>query len=284
MKHTLEGPQYLVTGATGFIGTWLLKELPHAIGIDSKDCDIRDYTAVREIILKNKPTHLMHLAAIANPETCEKNPELAWNVNVKGTENVLRAAKEQGIKTAIMSTALVYKETGQALKETDELKTQGNVYMKTKLESERLAKEYGAIIIRAFNQEGPNRPGEYFTSQVIISCIKEKEMQLWNPYQVREYMDVRDGARGIHLILEKGQGTYNLSTGVGISKLDYVKLVENVLGKKMKYTITKNEDSSIIIGDNTRLRELGWTPKYTIKQTILDQSKNVSDDAKLKKQ
>ena len=267
-------PRFFITGNTGFIGTWLTSETK-AKGLDSKECDIRDYDSLKKVILKDKPTHLIHLAAIANPDTCEKNPQLAWDVNVKGTENVLKISKEEGIKVTLMSTALLYNEKKYPLKETDTLKETGNVYIKTKLECEKLARKYDATIIRAFNQEGPNRPAEYFTSKVILSCIKNIPLNLWNPSQVREYMDVRDGIKGIHLISLKGNGTYNLSTGKGMSKLEYVKLVEATLHKKIDYTIEKDEAQNIIIGDNTRLRELGWTQKYALEKTIIDQAETL---------
>lgn len=265
--------KFFITGNTGFIGSWLMKEMPNATGLGK--IDIRDYKAVREAVLKAKPTHVIHLAAIANPETCEKQPELAWNVNVKGTDNILRICKEEGIKATIMSTALVYKEKNTPLRENDEVKTNGNTYERTKTESENLARQYGAIIIRAFNQEGPGRPNEYFTSKVILSALNGTEFELWNPHQVREYMDVRDGIKEIHLISTKGKGIINLSTGQGISKLEYLKLVENTLGKEIKYKITKDEDKGTIIGDNTKLKKLGWTQKYTIEQTIKDQARTL---------
>ena len=85
--------QYLITGANGFIGKWLIKKLMNVTGIDSGDCDIRDCDKLRDIIIQKQPSHIIHLAGIANPSTCEKNPDLAWGVNVKGTKNVLQISK-----------------------------------------------------------------------------------------------------------------------------------------------------------------------------------------------
>ncbi|MDD2678268.1 MAG: NAD(P)-dependent oxidoreductase [Candidatus Nanoarchaeia archaeon] len=266
--------RFFITGNAGFIGKWLMKET-NAFGFDAKDCDIRNYDLLKKKIISAKPTHLIHLAAIANPEVCEKNPNLAWDVNVTGTENILKICEEQGIKATIMSTAQVYKEKNAPLNESNELKDSGSVYVNTKIECEKLAKEYGSTIIRAFNQEGPNRPAEYFTSKAILSCINNDSLKLWNPNQVREYMDVRDGAKGIHLISLKGKGIFNLSTGRGISKLEYVKLVEKVLNKKINYSVEKNENKSVIVGDNSRLRELGWVQDCLLEKTIFDQAETL---------
>jgi len=264
--------KFFITGIGGFIGTWLMKTLVNASGIDSKDCDVRDYNKLKKIIQKDGPSHIIHLAAIANPKTCKNNPELAWSVNVKGTENVLRIGKELGIKTIVMSSAKVYKQ-GNNSRENDELKEDGDNYVKTKIETERLAREYNAIIIRPFNQEGPGRPKEYFTSKVILAAINGTPLELWNPKATREYMDVRDGIKGIQIISEKGTPgeAYNLCTGEGLSKLEYIKQVEEVLKKKVDYKVIKDEDKSILIGNNTKLKSLGWKQEYTIKQTIKDQ-------------
>jgi nucleoside-diphosphate-sugar epimerase len=268
--------KYLVTGSRGFIGTWLLRET-NGIGIDSRDCDIRDYDKLKEIILKEQPTHLVHLAAIANPKTCEEQPDLAWSVNVNGTENVLRICQELGVKAAIMSTALAYEQNGKALKESDALKKTSGVYIKSKIENERQAREYGAVIIRAFDQEGPGRPEEYFTGMVIKSALEGSKLELWHPQAVREFMDVRDGVKGIKMICEKGLPgqAYNLSTGEGMSKEDFVKKAGEVLGKKIDYEIVKNDDKEFLVGDNTKLKELSWTRQYTIEQTIKDQAEEI---------
>lgn len=266
--------RYLITGNRGFIGKQLTKIIPNYIGLESKECDIRDYNKTRELILKNKPTHIIHLAAIVNPAVWQKDSELAWSVNVNGTENILKIGKELGIKTTIVSTALAYKEQHRPLKEEDELKKDGNTYVKTKIECERLAKKYGAVIIRIFDQEGPGRQDEYFTSKVINSAKTGEKLELWHPEMTREFMDVRDGANGIKIISEKGipGEVYNLCTGEGITKIEYIKLVEKTLNKKIDYTIEKNDDKTMLVGDNTKLKKLGWTRKYTIEQTIKDQA------------
>ena len=238
--------QYLITGANGFIGKWLMKQLMNVTGIDSQDCDIRDYDKLRNTIIERQPNHIVHLAGIANPATCEQKPDLARAVNVQGTKNILQIAKEFGIRTCVMSTSQVY-NYGENLKENSEIKKDGNIYIQTKLEVEKLAKKYDGIIIRPFNQEGPGRPHDYFTSQVILAALKETPFELWNPNAKREFMDVRDGVEAIKLICEQGEKgeAYNLSTGEGISRLEYLRLVEEVLGKQINYTIGKDETNHL---------------------------------------
>ncbi len=256
-----------------------MKVLPNAVCVGSRECDVRDYESLLRLVRKERPTHIINLAAISNPLACEQNPELAWDVNVKGTENVLMAGKEIGAKVILFSSAKVY-ENGTGLREDSKLKENGGVYVSTKLKVEELGKRYGAVIIRPFNQEGPGRGKEYFTSKVILSALNRNKLELWNPDEVREFMDVRDGVEGIRLIALKGKGTYNLSSGTGISKLDYLRAVEDILGRKIEFVIGKEEGKNLV-GNNEKLRKLGWGPKYCLKDTIKAQAEYLKRTAEL---
>ena len=246
--------KFLITGSKGFIGSWLLR-FSNGVGIDRERCDIRKFDCLDKVVSNIKPSHIIHLAAISNPQKCEEEPELAWDVNVIGTENILRLGRKYNAKVVVMSSALIYLEN--------------NVYVKTKRECEKLAEEYGAVVVRPFNQEGPGRQLEYFTSKVILAGLKEEIFELWNPKFIREFMDVRDGARGLIKIALEGEGIYDLCTGVGYSKEEYLRLVEGVLGKRIKYICRGGGGK--LVGDPSRLKSLGWKQRYTILQTIKDQ-------------
>ena len=102
---------------------------------------------------------------------------------------------------------------------------------------------------------------------------KEQELELWNPDEVRDILDVRDGARGIITIAEKGavNQAYNLCSGKGVSKLEYVKNVELILNKRIKYHITIRKNEEKRVGDNSKLKKLGWKPEHTLEETIIEQ-------------
>lgn len=154
----------LITGATGFVGKHLTEILDEKdfLGIGSAICDITNFEQVSKIVEKTKPEIIIHAAAIANPETCRKNKDLAYKVNFEGTENILKASENFAVeKIVLMSTGLVYKASDEKLKEEDELiePEKADFYVKTKLWVEELSKDYkNSIIVRTFNQEGPGRP------------------------------------------------------------------------------------------------------------------------------
>ena len=75
--------------------------------------------------------------------------------------------------------------------------------------------------------------------------------------------------------IEKGNigEKYNVCSGKGKKKIEYVKLVETIIRKKAKIKITKDEDESIMVGDNTKLKKLGWKQENSLEQSIRDQIK-----------
>ncbi|MHA1370081.1 MAG: NAD-dependent epimerase/dehydratase family protein [Promethearchaeota archaeon] len=265
--------QYLVLGAEGFIGFWVMKYLKDAIGLGKKECDITRREKVKEVIEKYSPRVVINLAGISNPTVCMKNRELSYEVNVKGVENIITCGTDCE-KIILMSTAQAYMPSNQPISEDSPLKKSGTPYVMHKILMERVSKEYeNTIIIRPFNQEGPGRGIDYFTSQVIEKACTGQELELWNPDEVRDILDVRDGARGIITIAEKGavNQAYNLCSGKGVSKLEYVKNVELILNKRIKYHITIRKNEEKRVGDNSKLKKLGWKPEHTLEETIIEQ-------------
>jgi UDP-glucose 4-epimerase len=137
-------PIFLVTGAHGFIGAWVVKRLlaeearviifdksadPHRLRLIMDDeeisrpvvveGDIVDGDLLREIVEKNQVTQIIHLAGLQLP-TCRANPRLGAMVNVVGTINIFEAAKNSGgrVKRVVYaSSAAVF---GAPLTDIDE--------------------------------------------------------------------------------------------------------------------------------------------------------------------
>ena len=101
----------LVTGFTGLLGHALLPVLRRdhrVIGLGSKDCDIRDETAVRRVLHVYRPELLIHLAAYTDVDGCELDPRKADEVNGTGTRNFARACAEVGAAIVYLSTDYVF--------------------------------------------------------------------------------------------------------------------------------------------------------------------------------
>ena len=96
----------LITGHLGQLGHDLMDVLSvnmEVAGVDLPLLDIRDKTAVAECVRDIKPDVVLHAAAYTDVDGCESNEELAYDVNVMGTENVARTCRELNAKMIYFS-------------------------------------------------------------------------------------------------------------------------------------------------------------------------------------
>ena len=136
----------LVTGGTGQLGSELIKLLDEKqveyISVGSKELDIADGKSVYQFITELKPEVIYHCAAYTAVDAAEdEGKELNYSVNVKGTENVAKAAESVGAILVYISTDYVFDGTNQnEYKETDQTNPQ-NEYGRAKLAGEKIVKE-----------------------------------------------------------------------------------------------------------------------------------------------
>lgn len=153
---------WLVTGASGFFGA----NFPHvsdssqliALTRDGTTppgyhsavkADLNDPTSIRAAINESQPTHVLHAAALASHEECERQPELAFGINTDATSVMAQAAKECGSTMIYLSTDAVFSgETGN-YSETDQ-PNPFSVYGKSKYEGEQRVLEINpeSLIVR----------------------------------------------------------------------------------------------------------------------------------------
>jgi len=129
----MNNEQFLVTGAAGCIGVWVLRNLiKEGVGVTAFDLDdkykrlplvvtdeemaqiqfmkgdVSDYAAVENVLKESRATHIIHLAALQLP-FCKADPVTGARVNVVGTVNIFEAAKRLGLKNLVYaSTTAVY--------------------------------------------------------------------------------------------------------------------------------------------------------------------------------
>lgn len=131
----------LITGAKGFFGTRFINRYQgefEILGLDVEQLDITDNQAVIATFADFQPDYVIHAAAIAVTDFCNKHPDVAHKVNVQGAINVAKACKEHGAKLVFISTEQVfngnpekgpYSELDQPVPDT--------VYGQNKLEAEK---------------------------------------------------------------------------------------------------------------------------------------------------
>lgn len=218
----------LVTGASGFVGRWLRRELEERQlqpGIDlvvltANDLaaaslnatDISDKRQATALIQASQPTAIIHLAAIAAPGDARKVPERAWDVNFRGTMNLAYAAME-----LVPNTRFIFAGSSEAygasfiegggipIGEDAALKPM-SVYGATKAAADimlgQLAYEgLKAIRFRPFNHTGPGQTDAYvvpaFARQIadILADVSAPRISVGNLSAYRDFLDVRDVVR-----------------------------------------------------------------------------------------
>jgi dTDP-4-dehydrorhamnose reductase len=131
----------LVTGASGYVGAGIYAALKENFDVtgtynsyqlfpEMKKLDITNSESVNDAVGSTQPDVIVHAAAIPSPSQCDKDPDLAFRVNHKGTENIVNAAKD-------MPAGIIYIST-QAVKAP-------NLYGRTKLAGENCIKKSGVV-------------------------------------------------------------------------------------------------------------------------------------------
>lgn len=144
-------PKILITGGNGKLATEIRKNY-NCVNPPKQELDVTNFVQVNEYLKHHTDIEfIIHAGAITSVEKCENEKELAYNVNVNGTKNVIKAIQEQKrkIKLIYISTPCVFDgKTGNY--DEDSLPHPENYYGLTKTISEELIKNSGIqhVIIR----------------------------------------------------------------------------------------------------------------------------------------
>lgn len=236
-----QGKRVLLTGHTGFKGSWLklwLLELGAEVtGLslpmetdpalhdllfpndlpDQEICDIRDAVAVTNRILKARPEIVFHLAAQPLVRASYRDPAETWAVNVQGTVNVLEALRAvPDVKSiVVITTDKVYEnnESGRAFVETDPLgghdpysasKAAAEIVVSSHRLSFFAARKVGLATARAGNVIGG---GDWAEDRMIPDAIRawtsNKALTVRNPASVRPWQHVLEPLAGYLSLAEQ---------------------------------------------------------------------------------
>ena len=287
----------LVTGGAGFIGSHITEylvqrgddvtvldnlntgQMKNLAKIDNNinfvNGDIRDYKLLEELV--NDSDGVFHEAALASVQQSFNMKDEYFDVNVNGTENILKLAKEYGFKIVYASSSSVYGNPKKIpIKESDDRKPI-NPYAQTKLEDEYLAKKYSEIGVsviglRYFNVFGRRQSKEYAG---VIKLFLEKIKQKMSPkingdgLQTRDFVHIDDVVRAYILAMESNikHEFFNVGTGNSISILDLANVVINASGLSLKpiHGPELSGDIRASLADTTLIRKLlNWEPKMRL--------------------
>jgi len=165
IRVTNHSMRITIFGATGLLGKPLLRTWTgdDVVGLGSKDADIREPSQVSAAVERTRPDWIVLAAAYTDVDGCETNPQLAFDVNCRGAENVARAAKQAGSRLLFVSTDYVFNGNKTTPYETDDPRDPVSVYGRSKAEGELAVLQVlpEACILRTawlFGNDGPCFP------------------------------------------------------------------------------------------------------------------------------
>lgn len=303
----------LVTGADGFIGSHLVEELlaegyevrafvyynsfntwgwldtfpkEKLDRIDVFMGDIRDPNAVREAV--DGMDAVMHLAALIAIPFSYYAPDAYVDTNIKGTLNVLQAAKLSGTKRILVtSTSEVY-GTARYVPIDEKHPYQGqSPYSATKIGADRLAESFyrsfnlPVTIVRPFNTFGPRQSARAVIPTIITQLLAGKtEIKLGSLEPTRDFNYVKDTARGFIKIMESEKTIgeeINIATQKEISIGELADELIRQINPDAKIICDEQrlrpEKSEVerLLGSNRKIMQLtDWKPEYTFAQGIAE--------------
>lgn len=166
----------VLTGGSGRLGRELLELLPDAVAPSSKELDVTDPSMTRTVLKRLRPGVVVHAAAYTDVKGAEVDRDRCWLVNVGGTRNVARAARDLGARLVHISTDYVFYGDRGNYGEEDTPGPVRNYYALTKLVAEEAARSApGALVVRtSFRpREWPHAAAydDLYTSQDYVDVI-----------------------------------------------------------------------------------------------------------------
>ena len=301
----------LVTGADGFIGSHLtealvrkgydvkaftyynsfgtwgwLDSVPKEIkdNIEIFQGDIRDPNGVRTTV--RGVDEIFHLAALIAIPFSYYSPDSYVDTNIKGTLNVLQAARDMDVsRVLITSTSEVY-GTAQYVPIDENHPFQGqSPYSATKIGADRLAESFNRSfgtpisIVRPFNTYGPRQSARAVIPTIISQLLAgEKQIKLGALTPTRDFNYVKDTVEGFIAIAESPKTVgeeINIATQTEISIGELAREIIRQINPMAEIVCDEErlrpEKSEVnrLLGCNEKIKRLtGWMPKYTLQQGI----------------
>ena len=293
--------RYIVTGGAGFIGNNIVKKLV-ARGDDVTVIDnlntgkeenlksvidkitfLKDSILNRELLEKQSQNidGIFHQAALASVQDSFSKPDEYHDVNVNGTENILKLAKKNDFRVVYASSSSVYGNPERIpIKESDK-KNPINPYAETKLKKEQLAIKYSemgvkVIGLRYFNVFGKGQSKEYAgVLKLFLERIRDKLPPKINGdgTQFRDFVYVEDVADANIMSMDSdiNHGFYNVGTNTSITILDLAKTIIKSSGLDIQPIFgpaLKGDVQRTIANIDLIKKEIGWEPTILLEKWI----------------
>ena len=294
-----------VTGGNGFIGTHLIKHLIKnnfqitvfdnlsnsknnniMDNVNFVKGDIRDF----KLLQKSMKGHdiVIHLAAKISVFESKEESENTMDVNVKGSQNILKSCNDCKISKLIaMSSAAIYGEGDKNIShvETDTsnpISTYGKSKLKMEQEIIKFSKkiDFDSIIFRLFNVYGEGQSDEYagVIKRFVNNVLHNKPITIFgNGEQTRDFIHISDVIKYIHIAINsnnrgKKVEVYNIATGKIISVNELAQMIFTLIKKEQAITYSKLIKGDILFscGNIVKSKRIfNYSPKIKLEDGII---------------
>ena len=290
----MESQRLLVTGSNGFVGLHFCSAYGGIPLLDAGGpVDLRDPLRVRAAIKILQPEAVLHLAAQSSVASSFKDPLETYAINFLGTLNLLEALNSMQFTGVFVyvSSADVYGQVAEEdlpIKESLPLLPR-SPYAVSKVAAEALCYQWSqnttfrVVVARPFNQIGPGHDRRFaipdFARQIsqIAQGLRPASLTTGNLEVTRDFTDVRDSVRALHLLLEHGLNgeAYNICSGRERSLRSIVEELLDLAGVKAELVTDRNRvrhaEQKRMVGDSSKIRiQLGWVPTTPMRTTLED--------------
>jgi GDP-4-dehydro-6-deoxy-D-mannose reductase len=246
-------------------------------------CDVQDRAGVEGVLRETRPDVVYHLAARSLPSPSWEEPEATFQVNVLGTLNLHEAVRKARLDPVVVvaGSSSEYAPTpDEAPIREDHPLMPDSPYGASKAASSLLALLYHrayqmrVIVVRPFFVIGPRKVGDVcsdFARQVLaVERGSQPSLLVGNLEAVRDFLDVDDAVRALWLLAEKGEpgGVYNVCSGTGRKVRSVLEMFLTMASRPIPVEQDacrfRLVDKPFVVGDNSRLRSLGWAPQVAV--------------------
>jgi nucleoside-diphosphate-sugar epimerase len=294
--------RYLITGASGFIGSCLLRRLTaqnenvHILLRRNSDLwrikdilcrtnihfdDLSEPERLTKLVNKIKPTVIYHLATYG-AYSIQNHADLCIKTNISGTWNLLKATANIDYELFVntgSSSEYGFKKT--AMNEKDCLRP-ASYYAVTKSSQTMLCSYFAnenkkpIVTLRPFSVYGPFEDANRFIPTLLRSLYHCKKIDLVDPHISRDWIYIDDMVNAYILIdkLKKyGGEIFNIGTATQRTIKEVVNLAVKVTGKSADFRWEKMKnrrwDTNYWLADITKAKKLlNWSPQFTLRQGL----------------
>jgi nucleoside-diphosphate-sugar epimerase len=287
-----------VTGGSGFVGSWTVRRLVEqgwgvavlsrsgasqhrlqGLGSDIElvEADLADSARINQFLRAWRPDACLHCAWYTEPG---KYLESSQNLDcMRDSLALLELLVEADCRKIVMvGTCGEYDTNIGYLRESSAVGP-STLYAASKLATYLVATQRAAQLkadfswARMFSVFGPGEDERRMAPALIRSLLSGREFQASSGDQVRDYLYVEDAAAGLVYLLQFSEsGLFNVSSGEPISVRRLMNMMGDEIGApdliRFGSAPQRDWEPPFICGDSSRLRCLGWSPQYDLRQAI----------------